>query len=75
MTVSVKGGETVNPSMVRDLIGTVDKDKTGDGHSDHEGRADKGNARNRCLGRLLLLAAMAEPMDRVVQRPSPVTNC
>ena len=28
VTVSVKGGETVNPSMVRDLIGTVDKDKT-----------------------------------------------
>ena len=28
ITVSVKGGETVNPSMVRDLIGTVEKDKT-----------------------------------------------
>ncbi len=28
VTVSVKGGETVNPAMVRDLIGTVEKDKT-----------------------------------------------
>jgi hypothetical protein len=28
VTVSVKGGETVNPSMARDLIGTVGKDNT-----------------------------------------------
>jgi len=28
ITVSVKGGENVNPGMVRDLIGTVDKDGT-----------------------------------------------
>ena len=28
VTISVKGGDTLNPAMVRDLIGTVDKDKT-----------------------------------------------
>lgn len=28
VTISVKGGDKVNPSMVRDLIGTVEKDKT-----------------------------------------------
>lgn len=28
ITISVKGGDKVNPSMVRDLIGTVDKEKT-----------------------------------------------
>ena len=28
ITISVKGGKTVNPSMVRDLIGTVEKEKT-----------------------------------------------
>jgi hypothetical protein len=28
ITISVKGGHKVNPSMVRDLIGTVDKEQT-----------------------------------------------
>lgn len=31
VTISVKGGATVNPSMVRDLIGTVEKDGTDQG--------------------------------------------